>query len=64
MFTFNPYVRGVPSALLLAGLEAEHAELAGTMLMVSISELLSAFEPALHAVSGSMAQRPEDDVHR
>lgn len=52
MLTFKPYVSAVPSAVLPAELDAEHAELAGTTLMVSISELLSAFEPALHVVSG------------
>ena len=60
--TFRPYVRAVPSALLPALFPAEHAEDAGTMLIVSTPVLASLFALLLQACCGSMAHLPEADV--
>ena len=61
--TLRPYVRAVPSALLPALLPAEHAELVGTMLMVSTPAEASLLVLALQACFGWMAHLPEADVH-
>ena len=60
--TFRPYVRAIPSALLPALFAAEHAEDAGTMLIVSTPVLASLFALLLQACCGSMAHLPEADV--